>query len=342
MIIETAHGGSAWRVRERRSHPRLSLACWGYLAFLVGVGIVMHELGDRWWPASLLLFGPRWPLACPLLLLLPWALAARNWRSAGALAGAAVALLVPVLGFRVSIPGARSERADLRLLSCNIHRQHLDAAKLAAFIAAERPDIVALQGWSDMHQEALFGESGWEIRRDGELLLASRFPLGDVQALEISDPDPDVPAGERGSAALYEVKLPQGAIHLVSLHLASPHAGLNSLASDRGAKLADNIERRWRESEKLGEFLERVQGTLLLAGDFNTVSESPLFRERWAGFEDAFSECGTGLGYTYLINHTQLRIDHILADASCGFVRCRVGPDVNAAHRPLVADIEFR
>jgi len=257
-------------------------------------------------------------------------------------AAATAAMLLPVMGFQVNLKSGGSERGQLRLLTCNIHRQHLDAARFAAFIAEVHPDIVALQGWSDMHQEALFTEPGWEVHRQGELLLASRFPIGDIRPIKIADDDPEVVAGEKGSAAVFEVRLPQGPIHVVSLHLASPHAGLNEMWTDRGQKLTGNIERRWRESAHVREVVEHTKGTLLLAGDFNTVSESPLFREHWEGFTNAFSDRGTGLGHTYLVNHTQIRIDHILADSSCQFVRCWVGPDVSAAHRPLVADIDFR
>ena len=41
------------------------------------------------------------------------------------------------------------------------------------------------------------------------------------------------------------------------------------------------------------------------------IGRSPIFREHWGGFADAFSECGWGLGYTYLNTHTQIRIDHV-------------------------------
>ena len=44
---------------------------------------------------------------------------------------------------------------EVRLLTCNIHRQHLDTADFAKFIATVRPDVIALQGWSDMHRAAL-------------------------------------------------------------------------------------------------------------------------------------------------------------------------------------------
>lgn len=317
------------------------MACWGYLALAGGLWLAMRELGDQSWAGALLLFAPRWPYAVPLVLLWPWALVMRRWWSVAATAMASMVMIGPVLGFRVAMPRATAERGELRLLSCNIHRQNLDAAKLASYIESVKPEVVALQGWSDMHQEALFPEGQWEVHRQGELLLASRFPVGRIETLKLAD-DPDVAVGEQGSAALYEIRMPRGTVSLISLHLASPHAGLNSMWSDKGERLADNVARREREAAKVRELAGRTQGTLVFAGDFNTTSESPIFRQFWGDFTDAFLERGFGLGFTYWNNHTQIRIDHVVVDASCDVLNCWVGPDVNAAHRPLVADIDFR
>jgi endonuclease/exonuclease/phosphatase family metal-dependent hydrolase len=150
------------------------------------------------------------------------------------------------------------------------------------------------------------------------------------------------PAGERGAAAVFELKGPSGSIFLLNMHLASPHAGLVSFGRDKGSTLSANIDRRWRESEIVRGAAERVRGPLLMAGDFNTTDDSPIFIENWAEYTDAFSERGAGFGYTYLINLTQLRIDHILAGSSWEVERCWVGPKVGSPHRPLVADLNAR
>lgn len=300
----------------------------------------MRQLGDRSWLGAVLLLAPRWPYAVPLLGLWPWALITRRWRAAVATGVATIVVLWLIMGFRVALPGGPA-RGDLRLLSCNIHRQNLDGKRLAEYIAKVEPDIVALQGWSEVHRETLFGDGRWTVKTEGELLVASRHAIRSVTLLPLEE-DPGASPGERGAAAIFEMDGPKGPLRLVCLHLASPHAGLNSMWSDRGSALAANLDRRWRESRQLGDIAADVRGTLLLAGDFNINYDSPIFREHWSGFTDAFEAKGSGLGYTYLNNHTQFRIDHILADPSCGVVRCWVGPDVHAAHRPLVADVTVR
>jgi endonuclease/exonuclease/phosphatase family metal-dependent hydrolase len=343
MIIETPRRGRDPSNVPRRGGRLLSTACWCYLIGVVSLWLAFRELGDRCWIGTVLLMAPRWPYAVPLIVLVPWAALARRWRSLGVAAVAAGVVLFAVMGFRIALPGG-AERGDLRLLTCNIHRQHLDARLLAEYISAVQPDIVALQGWTDVHQEMLFADGGWEQRRVGELLLASRNHIAQVTPLTLADA-PEVPAGEQGSAALFELQSPRGAVSLIVLHLASPHAGLNSMWTDGGGRLAKNVERRGNESARVREAAERALsagGVVLLAGDFNTAGDSPLFRDCWGEFSDAFEQRGTGFGYTYVINHTQLRIDHVLADPSCHVLHCSVGPDVGAAHRPLVADVDIR
>jgi endonuclease/exonuclease/phosphatase (EEP) superfamily protein YafD len=343
MIIVTTPRAVAPPLAPRARRPLLLAACWGYLAVVVALWLVMRTVGDRHWVGTVMLMGPRWPYTLPLILLWPWVLLARRWKLAMVPAAATLGVLTMVMGFRVAVPSSPRESADrgeLRLMQCNIHRQNLDAARMGEYIDSVSPDVVALQGWSDVHKGSLFAD-GWQVRREGELLLASRFPIGRITVLKLAD-EPGVPLGEQGSAALFEIRTPRGTVNLISLHLASPHAGLNEMWKDHGEKLAGNVTRRWRESERVRELADGVQGPLLLCGDFNTVGESPIFREKWGSFADAFKECGAGFGYTYLINHTQLRIDHILAGESLRFERCWVGPDVSAAHRPLVADVDFR
>ena len=79
-----------------------------------------------------------------------------------------------------------------------------------------------------------------------------------------------------------------------------------------------------------------VSGPLLIVGDFNTPSESFLFRRVWAGYADAFVSAGWGWGYTFFESRTVARIDHILSGEGWNCSRCCVGPDVGSPHRPVL------
>src|SRR5205823_11044945 len=135
--------------------------------------------------------------------------------SCGALALGAAVLLFLIMGFRVSPLHMGGGRGELRVMTCNVHRQHLDAGALGAYIANVGPDVVALQGWSETGHESLFTGSGWDVRREGELLVASRFPIGSVRVLDILGDD-NAPKEERGAAALVELRTSSGTVRLVA------------------------------------------------------------------------------------------------------------------------------
>jgi len=338
MIIETTNGSClAPRARKPRRHRLLTASSILYLLSIIAVAIALRTIGDRHWIGTVLLLSPRWILALPLLLLIPWALLTKSWRTTALHALSAIALLWTVLGLVISVPRTDDSRADLRLLSCNIHRQHVDAEALSAYLDEVRPDVVALQDWSSTHEDTLF-QDGWHTHREDELFVASRFPIISVTPIDF-DEDPAIPPGEKGFAAIFTLDTPHGLISLINLHFASPHSGLDSMRTDHGKKLTTNIARREHESIVVRAAAERLTGPLIIAGDFNTVSESPIFREQWSGFSDAYLTRGLGLGFTYLNRTTQIRIDHILAGEQVLIERCWVGPDVSAAHRPLIADI---
>ncbi|MDZ4754984.1 MAG: endonuclease/exonuclease/phosphatase family protein [Phycisphaerae bacterium] len=324
-------------VRVRR--PFLVTACVAYLLVTIALWILLRQQGDRWWVGTLLLLSPRWLVAVPLAVLAPWILLTRRWHMGMITGGAALIVLWPLLGLRVALPSSAGERGDLRIVSCNVHRQHMDAAKLAAYLAEVQPDVVALQDWSSSHDN-LFAGAEWHVRREGELFVASRWPIGEVTPLAFPAL-PSTPQAERGAAASFELLLPAAPVHLINVHLASPHSGLLTFRTDGGRALANNAERRWEQSDAVRTLADRLPGAVLVAGDFNTTDDSPLFREHWGEFTDGFAARGSGLGYTYLNDHTQLRIDHIVASPSWTFTRFELGPAVGSPHRPLLADLEL-
>src|SRR5688500_2374519 len=87
---------------RRRARTALAVACWTYLALIIADWLFMRQAGDRWWVATVVLLAPRWPLALPLLLLLPLVLLGRRWRSAAALGLTTLVLAGPILGIRAS------------------------------------------------------------------------------------------------------------------------------------------------------------------------------------------------------------------------------------------------
>jgi vancomycin resistance protein VanJ len=324
---------AGWR---RRAGKGVAVCAWLYLALVLGLWALLRA-ADLWWPATLLMFSPRWLLLLPSA---PLALAAAAWRRRSlALLLLAVALVLgPVMG--LCVPWQRLGPAPagtrLRLLTCNLHYEAGDPAALGRLLAEADPDIVALQEWPRRGGANLFAGQRWHVHRAPGLFLASRYPIRRAERLGEDS------TGESGSVMRYELETPAGRVTLLSLHLASPRPGLQGAAHERGrapAELEAGSALRWRQSEHVAREAERATGPVLLAGDFNTPPESALFRRVWGRYTDAFGAAGWGWGYTFSAGTKAVRIDHVLAGPGWHCDRCWVGHDVGSPHRPVLADL---
>src|SRR5438045_2652926 len=68
----------------------LGWSAWLYLMLVLVLWLTLRTTGDRWWVATILMFGPRWPVALPLLVVLPASFVRRIGRSVAVVAGAVV------------------------------------------------------------------------------------------------------------------------------------------------------------------------------------------------------------------------------------------------------------
>jgi endonuclease/exonuclease/phosphatase family metal-dependent hydrolase len=232
------------------------------------------------------------------------------------------------------MPSATGGGHPLRLLTCNIHgKEGLDVAAVASLLAAEGPDIVALQEYGPQYADSLFASGGWNVVVDGELCVASRFPLrrvGRIQHFGRSDIDYASPPG---CATRFEVMTPAGVVPLINVHLASPHWDFRAALrreSDGAARVARNSARRLSEATDLRRHAGEAGEAVILAGDFNTMTDSTVYRQTLTDFPDAFATAGFGFGLTYLHGGAMARIDHVLTGSGWRCRQCRVGPNVGS------------
>ena len=105
---------------------------------------------------------------------------------------------------------------------------------------------------------------------------------------------------------------------IFSVHLATPREGLTAVIDnwwDGAGEMAQNSALRSHQSHALREWTRRSIVPCLVAGDFNTPTDSTIYWADWSDLTNAFSEAGFGFGYTHYTNRTRLRIDHILLGA---------------------------
>jgi vancomycin resistance protein VanJ len=325
----------------RRILSRITgICCWLYLFAVLGLWGLLAGGADLWWPATLLMFCPRWLAALPLGLLVPAASLLQR-QALLVLLGALVVVAGPVMGFCLPwqrILSSTPQGQHFRVLTCNLH-YHVDGTvPLERLVAATRPDIVLLQEWRGSEDSPAFLGGGWHTHDVRGLFLASAYPLRRATQFGYDS------TLEKGLIMRYQLDTPAGVVNVFSLHLASPREGLAKMIHERGTAPADleaETQLRWRQSRYLARVAEKVSDPVLLAGDFNTPPESAIFRDLWSHYQDAFAFAGWGWGYTFKGARTMVRIDHILAGPGWHCDACWVGPNIGSPHRPVLADLTW-
>ncbi|AKT39692.1 endonuclease/exonuclease/phosphatase family protein [Chondromyces crocatus] len=336
-----------WKGLKGRVRSLVWVGALFYLAAVILGALGLHFLGDRWWPATLVLFGPRWLMAIPLACLVPAALVL----CPRALVPSAVAALIvvgPILGFEVPVSQLfRDERAgQLRIVSFNARSRHGDLEALRRFVEVNRPDLVALQecGWQEQELQSTF--PGWEVRTNQGQCLLSKFPVREVVARDRMDV---WKRGGNGAIVRYDLELPGDGglprhISVVNVHLETVRDAIEALMHRawRGAtEHDDNVELRTWESSLARQWVDASPGPVIVAGDFNMPVESAIYRSFWSDMQNAFSRAGFGTGTTKQTRWFGIRIDHVLTNADWSVERAQVGPDLGSDHRPVIADLRW-
>lgn len=319
----------------------------GYCLVVAVLAGLMHVAGDLWWPATLILYSPRWLLVLPFAVLVPFAVRLRL-RLLLPLLLVALSLLCSFTGYNLPLgrfPTPTAAEGVLRVLTCNIQSGTVDPTRLAALIATLQPDLVALQE-CPLELPFLLPD-GWQMKRDGGLAVLSRYPLQLVRPFSAMHPPHRNPRTTFLGCTVYT---PRGELSLCNLHLPSPRYGLqNILDRNTGISLA----RKWlliRETKErdttarlVQEMTRSLRQPILIVGDFNMPVESAIYRCCWSGYQNAFSKAGLGFGWTERVTIQGLplaaRIDHILYGEGFAVRSCQVGPDVGSDHLPVCAEL---
>ena len=327
------------------SPPGRALAVWVwlYLLAVIGVALLLHRLSDVWWPATLVLFAPRWIWALPLLLLVPAALR-RQRRLLWVLALAAVVLVVSVAGYVLPTTAAFSRPTTplaLRVLTYNIGGGELDPARIAPWLDTLSPDVAVFQECSSAMEQAkpALLKNGWHVEVQYGSCMASRHRIRKVEARDMKE---IWKMGGSGVIVRYEVDAPGRVVNIVNVHLETVREGLTALMHSGlggASEMESNIDQRDIESTLARAFANQVKGPLIVAGDFNMPVESAIYRTHWGEFTNAFSCAGWGFGATKATRWHGIRIDHVLLGPGWTCLDAVVGADLGMDHRPMVADL---
>ena len=324
---------------QRRLRRWATRLCWSYFAGLVLVLMFLRMLGDRWWPTVPLLYGPQWIWAVPLPVSLAGAALARSRWAWGSVVFAA-ALLVPLTGLQINF--ARSSSTSLagasriKVITCNMAGR-TGAEGLFDLIAAEAPDVIALQEAPADQPLRYLELQGWHVWHGKGLAVASRYPIASVETF------PDR-FGWRHVLARCDLKTPGGVLHFFTIHLATPRHEIEAIRASKlraGPEAAEFIDQRRQQSEAARQRVNQATGPRIVAGDFNLVEASAIYRSCWGDLTDAFDAAGVGFGNTKFTRLWGVRIDHVLSDGALRTVSCRVGKSLGSDHSPVIVEFEW-
>ncbi len=296
--------------------------------------------GDWGWLGTLVLFGPRWMCAIPLVPLAVVA-GAIDRRMLLPLAVTALFIIGPIMGVETHLGGSSSTTHSLRVMTCNVDENTFNTQSLAYLIATEEPDVVALQEVSSATRFSW--PPGWTVLKHDEFILASRFPIAQHELVNRVSRMTD------NAAIRYIVERLDGPVQIFNVHLESPRPGIEAvLGGPMGvnlsgiSRLEDVLRMRAVESAVVSRWIAGFDGPKIVLGDFNMPCESTIYRATWASWGNAFSATGWGFGYTkrsqFWGTSYGTRIDHVLFSPEWNCAAARLGQDIGSDHLPLIAD----
>jgi vancomycin resistance protein VanJ len=329
--------------KRQRSSGGLRLLVWLYALALVGVALLVQRVSDVWWPATLLLFAPRWIWLLPLVVLLPWALLRRP-RLLWVLAATVPVWLLGVAGFVPPTPArlqAAEMPSELRVLTYNIGGGEIEPARVVPWLEALAPDVAVFQECEYPLKQArpALTKAGWKVELQQGSCMVSRHP---IRKVEVRDPQEIWKMGGSGVIVRYEVETPKRVVTVINLHLETVREGLTAVMQ-RGlggaSEMETNLDQRDIESVLARAFANQTSGPLIVAGDFNMPVESAIYRTHWGAFTNAFSCAGWGFGATKATRWHGIRIDHVLLGPGWSCAGAQIGADLGLDHRPVVVDL---
>lgn len=308
--------------------------------------VLFWRLADIWWPATGLLFGPRWVLLLPIVLLVLVA-AFRDRALLVPLAVSAALIVGPVMGFqtgwRALLTQSDPDR-DITVVTFNIRGGDSLSARAADLMAEWGADVAALQECAHPYHTAVAQlEGDWHTWSGGSQCLVSRYPVLETRVM---DAEVVRRAGGSGLVVSHLLEGDEGPFWLTNVHLETPRDGLSLIRRGFLPQGIDVVERdtflRDIEHRQARAFAAEQVGPLIVVGDFNTPPESKIYRTEWRGWTNAFSVAGRGFGGTRLSGWIRARIDHVVVDDSWTVVDARLGRDVGSDHLPMIATVRPR
>lgn len=322
----------------------VTVAVMGYALAMVLVAVAVALAGDSNALGMLLLFGPRWLLVFPWVLLVPLALL----RSRGVILTSVVGAIVTlfwVSGFEMpslsALGNGAGEGKTLRIVTYNTDRSVALASRIAADMVSWDADVIVMQDCAPVVGAAMKDASKaaskvapYQVFLDAEFCVASRLPMRSPVEMHGSR--------KEGRALGFAVAWQGTRVTVGTVHLPSPRGALGAARHGSAELLNESVQQRADASGAIAAWIgESQRSPLIVAGDFNLPVESQTLRRDWSGLRNAFSEAGWGFGHTMFAGRHRVRIDHVLVSEAFRVRGARVLSGYPSEHQPVVAEVEL-
>lgn len=234
------------------------------------------------------------------------------------------------LGFEVPSPQPQGQ-ASIRVLTINVEKDNRRVPGLMEEIRARNIDLVFMQevkGGDQNPASRLARElEGWHVEVAGEVAILSKFDLSNVTTTSLRSL-----AGRYILSVIVNAPKP---FRAVTTHWSVPQfsKGLKGIEHTMRSQELD-----YEDTESV---LESSSLPTIFGGDLNNPPRHSYSNRLSNSMKDAFSEAGTGFGYTYPASFPIIRIDHLFCSDGVHPRHAMVGPSFGSDHRSLIAEFSF-
>jgi endonuclease/exonuclease/phosphatase (EEP) superfamily protein YafD len=284
--------------------------------------------GDLWWPFELT---SHFRAQYLVVLVLSAAVYCFSGRYAAASVTTVCALinLSLILPLYFGPPADSGKKACSRAVMMNVSRENEEYRKVGEFIHSASPDFIVADEvtwiWLEKLKEVLTDyQYSKELPREDEfgIALFSRIPLRDAQLVKIGGLD---------FRAVKAVMTIEGKnLTVIGVHPPPPVGQIYR-------------EERIRYLKDLSAIVSSSNRPVMVLGDLNTTSWSPIFQNFVKKTDLLDSRKGFGIQPTWpdLFPPLWIPLDHCLISTGFTIRNRKVGPNIGSDHYPIIVDFSM-
>lgn len=311
---------------------------------------------QKFWPIAF--FGLAYPLLLGLNIafVVYWLLRAKLWIFIS---------LVPILlgakyiGRYIQFHSSIDDPESISIISMNVkhfkgEEDHPFDSTFLKYLEKETPDIMVFQEYytlmrkrkGEKHikqkRELLPGKKYYEHMENSHAVI-SRYKILKSGFIAFDDKI------KVNGVLWVDLLIKKDTIRLYNIHLQSfkldPGLDIDRMDSEKALKESRNIFRRiktgnYKRTSQAREVLEHMASCrhkIIIAGDFNDTPMSYTYDQFQKRFTDCFTECGKGLGSTYVGPYPSYRIDYIFHSPGIRGLSFKRGSNFESDHRMVTA-----